>query len=164
MTRDVDEFTAYVQARMEHWRRTAYLLSRDWHAADDLVAILAGKLYRHWRRLHALPHLDAYAQRMLTRVWLDETRRPWRRERAAADLPEIPATPGRRIEERDALWRLLGALGPRQRAVLVLRFYLDFSVEETADALGISTGTVKSQCARGLETLRALIGQSEVSR
>jgi RNA polymerase sigma factor (sigma-70 family) len=71
-------------------------------------------------------------------------------------VPDSATEPGTRLEEKEALWQLLEALGPRQRAVVVLRFYLDLSVEETAEILGITAGTVKSQSARALETLRAL--------
>jgi RNA polymerase sigma-70 factor (sigma-E family) len=141
---------------MDRWRRTAYLLSREWHTADDVVSIMVGKLYRRWRKISQVENVDAYAQRMLTRVWLDETRRPWRRERASEQLPDGGLTPSYRVEDREALWQLLGSLGRRQRAVVVLRFYLDLTVEETAAVLGVSQGTVKSQSARGLESLRAL--------
>ncbi len=156
MHKDTDDFTAYIEARMDRWRRTAFLLSRDWHSADDLVSITIGKLYRHWRRINAVENVDAYAQRVLTRAWLDETRRPWRRELPSPRTPESAMAPSTRLEEREALWQMLEALGPRQRAVVVLRFYLDLSVEETAEILGITAGTVKSQSARALETLRAL--------
>ncbi|MBB5868926.1 RNA polymerase sigma-70 factor (sigma-E family) [Allocatelliglobosispora scoriae] len=156
MTRsDEDEFHAYVAVRMDRWRRTAYLLSRDWHTADDLVAVTIGKIYRHWKRVSQADNPDAYAQRILTRSWLDEQRRPWRRrENSQARLPETELPPTDDISDRDSLDQLLASLGPRQRAVVVLRYYLDHSVEETAEILGISTGTVKSQSARGLQTLR----------
>ena len=154
MPTDADEFTAFAKARMDRWRRTAYLLCRDVHAADDLVSTMLGKLYRDWRRISALDNVDAYARRMLTRAWLDETRTPWWRRRANQEVPEVAVAQPHPVEDRDALWRMLGALGRRQRAVIVLRFYLDLSVEETAEILGITTGTVKSQSARALETLR----------
>lgn len=156
MRSDADEFTAFAQARMDRWRRTAYLLCRDVHAADDLVSTMLGKLYRDWRRISALENVDAYARRVLTRVWLDETRKPWWRWRANQEVPEVAVAPSYPVEDREALWRLLETLGKRQRAVLVLRFYLDLSVEETAENLGITAGTVKSQSARALETLRGL--------
>jgi RNA polymerase sigma-70 factor (sigma-E family) len=156
MRPDADEFTAYAQARMDRWRRTAYLLCRDVHAADDLVSTMLGKLYANWRRISALDNVDAYARKVLTRAWLDETRKPWWRWRAGQDVPDVAVEQAQPIEDREALWRLLGTLGRRQRAVLVLRFYLDLSVEETAGILGITTGTVKSQSARALETLRGL--------
>jgi RNA polymerase sigma-70 factor (sigma-E family) len=140
---------------MDRWRRAAYLLCHNWHSADDLVATVVGKVYQHWWRVNAADNPDAYAQRVLTTAWLDECRRPWRREHPAAVVPESGWTQPDRTGDRDRLVRLLAALGPRQRAVVVLRFYFDRSVEETAELLGVSVGTVKSQSARGLETLRA---------
>ncbi|GAB4056122.1 SigE family RNA polymerase sigma factor [Catellatospora paridis] len=155
MTKSEEEqFRVFVAERMDRWRRTAYLLSRDWHTADDLVSVTVGRLYRHWRKVRAADNPEAYAQRVLTRVWLDETVRPWRRERVTAELPERAVHESHGFLDRDGLNTLLGELGPRQRAVVVLRYYLDYSVEETAEVLGISVGTVKSQSARGLETLR----------
>src|SRR5262245_31498217 len=143
-------------------RRTAYLLCRDWHTADDLVAITLDKLYRRWGRRHQVGNLDLYVRGMLARAWVDELRRPWRRERLTidADLTASYADPDpartQAVIERLTLGDYLSQLGPRQRAVIVLRFYCDLSVAETAEALGISEGTVKSQAARGLHTLRAI--------
>jgi RNA polymerase sigma-70 factor (sigma-E family) len=154
-----DEYRQFVAARLEPLRVTAYLLCRDWHLADDLVAITIGKLYRHWRRVRAMEHVDAYVRGMLTNAWLDERRRPWRREKVTDNLPdraEVTA-PGAALADRDLLLELLAQLPPRRRAVVVLRFYCDLSVEETARQLGISEGTVKSQAARGLESLRAVV-------
>lgn len=155
---DEEEYRQFVAARLESLRRTAYLLCRDWHTADDLVAITIGKLYRHWRRVRAADNVDAYARGVLTNAWLDEWRRPWRRETATDDLPDQVDVefPQAALVERQALLDLLQQLPPRRRAVLVLRFYCDLSVEETAQVLGISSGTVKSQAARGLDTMRAL--------
>ncbi|NUO55749.1 MAG: SigE family RNA polymerase sigma factor [Hamadaea sp.] len=152
---DEEEFHAYVSARMDRWRRTAYLLCRDWHLADDLISVMIGKIYRHWREVARADNPDAYAQTVMTRTWLDERRRPWRRERATDVLPDLATEAADRVADRDSLDRLLATLAPRQRAVLVLRFYLDYSVEETAAILGISVGTVKSQTSRGLTTLRS---------
>lgn len=154
---DEDDFHAYVSERLDRWRRTAYLLCQDWHTADDLVSVTVTKLFRNWRKVRAADNRDAYAQRVLSRTWLDESRRSSRREWTQAEPVEVGWSVPDRITDRESLAQLLTALGPRQRAVLVLRFYLDYSVEETADMLRISTGTVKSQSARGLETLRATI-------
>jgi RNA polymerase sigma-70 factor (sigma-E family) len=155
---DEDEYRQFVAARLEPLRRTAYLLCRDWHTADDLVSITIGKLYRHWRRVKAADNVDAYTRGVLTNAWLDEWRRPWRREKTTDDFPDRADLefPQAAWVDRRALLDLLQQLPPRRRAVLVLRFYCDLSVEETAQVLGISTGTVKSQAARGLETMRAL--------
>ncbi|WP_344619076.1 SigE family RNA polymerase sigma factor [Dactylosporangium salmoneum] len=161
-TSDEAEFRDFATARMAGWRRTAYLLGRDWDLAEDLVATVLGKLYRQWSRRAGIASLDAYVNTMLVRALLDERRRPWRREHPA-DLdaeragPDRPATPEEGTVDRLTLDAYLGQLGARRRAVLVLRFYCDLSVEETAEALGISVGTAKSQTARGLETLRALV-------
>lgn len=73
-------YREYVTARMETMRRTAYLLCRDWHTADDVVSITISKLYRYWPRVGATPGIDAYVRKALLRTWLDEKRRPWRRE------------------------------------------------------------------------------------
>ena len=150
---DDGEFQSFVAGRMDRWRRSAYLMCQDWHTADDLVSVTVAKLYRHWRSVRAADNPDAYAQRVLTRVWIDERRRPWRREERLVE-PDLDGTIAPEVTDREFLSTLLASLGRRQRAVVVLRFYLDYSVEETAEILGISQGTVKSQSARGLQALR----------
>lgn len=149
--------------RLEPLRVTAYLLCRNWHTADDLVSITIGKLYRHWPRVRSMDHVDAYVRGMLTNAWLDERRRPWRREKVTDELPERtdPALPQAALADREVLLDLLAQLPARRRAVVVLRFYCDLSVEQTAEVLGISTGTVKSQAARGLESLRTVAMNGE---
>jgi RNA polymerase sigma-70 factor (sigma-E family) len=149
-------YREYVTSRMDVLRRVAYLLCRDWHTADDLVSITIAKLYRHWARISSTSGLDAYARKILLRVWLDEKRRPWRRrEEPTERLPELESTVEFRVADREQLLELLDGLPPRRRAAVVLRFYCDLSVEETAEILDCTTGTVKSQTARGLDTLRA---------
>ncbi|MEU8313599.1 SigE family RNA polymerase sigma factor [Micromonospora sp. NPDC048887] len=152
---DIEGYRAYVVARMEPLRRTAYLLCGDWHTADDLVSAALLRLLRHWRRVSAMDDPDAYVRRTLLRVWLDERRRPWRRERSWAEVPDTGVhTVSEDSAERLSLLALLAELPPRRRAVLVLRYFCDLSVEETARELGCSPGTVKSQAARALKTLR----------
>ncbi|MEU2660946.1 SigE family RNA polymerase sigma factor [Micromonospora sp. DT46] len=154
---DEDEYRQFVETRLEHLRRTAYLLCRDWHTADDLVSITLGKLYRAWTRVRAAENVDAYVRQVLMRAWLDERRRPWRRERSTDEVPDDAAPDTEPdLADRELLLDLLGKLPERRRAVLVLRYYCDLSVEETAQILGITTGTVKSQAARALESLRLL--------
>jgi RNA polymerase sigma-70 factor (sigma-E family) len=145
-------FRDYVSARMERLRRTAFLYCRDWHTADDLVGTTLVKLYQHWHRAQRADNPDAYVHGMLAHAWLDERRRPWRRERSVPELPEL-RQPDNPAGDGDLL-ALLADLPPRRRACLVLRFYCDLSVEQTAEILGISPGTVKSQTARGIEALR----------
>jgi RNA polymerase sigma-70 factor (sigma-E family) len=153
---DAEEYRDFVGGRMEQWRRTAYLLCGDWHLADDLVSTALIKLLRHWRRAAAMDNRDGYVRRIILTAWFDERRRPWRRERVSAALPErsVDDDPSRITGRLDVL-RLLETLPKRRRAVLVLRYFCDLSVEETAEVLNCSPGTVKSQTARALETLRA---------
>jgi RNA polymerase sigma-70 factor (sigma-E family) len=129
-------------------RRTAFVLCGDWHVAEDLVQVTFEKVYASWSRLR---DPEAVLRRTLLRCWVDETRRPHRRERPVEQLPEHPAEP----RVRESLEQALAAVPPRQRACLVLRFYDDLSVAETARLLGCTQGTVKSQTSRGLEALRA---------
>ena len=154
---DAVAYREYVSGRLETLRRTAYLLCGDWHLADDLVSTALVKLYRRWHVASSAGNLDAYTRRTLLNVWLDERRRPWRRERPSERLPERVEVDGdpSRIADRIAVLNLLADLPPRRRAVIVLRFYNDLSVEETAEMLGCSPGTVKSQTARALEMLRS---------
>lgn len=155
LAKDVEGYREYVAARLDMMRRTAYLLCGDWHTADDLVSTALVKLFRHWRRLSTMDNPDAYVRRVLLRSWLDERRRPWRREQAdllpdrASGLSEADG-----VADRLTILALLAELPPRRRAVLVLRYFCDLSVEETAAELGCSTGTVKSQTAKAIETLR----------
>ena len=154
------EFRDYVAGRLESLRRAAFLMCRDWHGADDLVGITLGRLYRHWSRAREADSLDAYVHGMLAHAFLDEQRRPWRRERAdTAAMPERAAaeTATDGIHDRADVLTLIRQLPARRRAVVVLRFYCDLSVGQTAEALGLAEGTVKSQCARALETLRELM-------
>jgi RNA polymerase sigma factor (sigma-70 family) len=110
---------------------------------------------------------DAYLRRTVLRAWLDERRRPWRREHATDLLPEVAAGASagpEAVADRLTILALLAELPPRRRAVLVLRYFCDLSVEETAEELGCSTGTVKSQTARAIEALRArLLDRSAVA-
>jgi RNA polymerase sigma-70 factor (sigma-E family) len=151
---DDQEFHDFVAQRMERWRRSAFLMCQDWHTADDLVSIAIAKIYRHWREVRRADNPEAYAQRILTRTWLSERRRPWRRERSSQLLPDQPVAAPDRVADLASFAALLRTLGPRQRAVLILRFYFDYSTEQTAEILQVTVGTVKSQTARGLDTLR----------
>ena len=155
---DLAGYREYVSGRLDQLRRTAYLLCGDWHTADDLVSTALVKLLRHWSRVSAMENIDAYARRVLLRAWLDERRRPWHREQFRAQVPDRAASPGYDVADRLAVLELLAHLPARRRAVLVLRFFCDLSVEDTAEALGCATGTVKSQTARALDTLRARLG------
>lgn len=149
-------FVEYFGARRDVVRRTAYLLCGDWHWADDLTQITFVRLAASWAKVRDPQALDAFVRTCLIRVYLAETRRVWRRrERADVVAPE----PGvgdesDHIAGRMAIVDAMKKLAPRQRAVLVCRFYQDLDVNQTAEALGCSVGTVKSQTARALSALR----------
>jgi RNA polymerase sigma-70 factor (sigma-E family) len=159
----VDEaaYRDFVTARMVHLRRVAYLVCGDWHLAEDAVATALARLYLNWHRIRDGDRLDAYARTMVMRAVVDEHRRPWRRERTHYEetvfTGEVVADPSGEVHDRMLLREALRQLPRGRRAVLVLRFYEGLTVEETAEALGLTTGTVKSQTARGLATLRDLL-------
>jgi RNA polymerase sigma-70 factor (sigma-E family) len=152
------EFAEYVDARALVMRRTAYLMCGDWHRAEDLVQTALSKLYVAWPRLHRDGRVDAYARKVLVRTAIDESRRAFRRRETTVDLlPERPVA-GAPSDDRLDVHRALAQLPPGQRAVVVLRYWEDMSITETARLLGRTEGTVKSQASKGLTALRALLG------
>jgi len=160
-----DEFVSYYAARGDILRRTAFVLCGDWHLAEDLTQTTFTKLYRVWHRIERHDVLDQYARQVLLRAFLDQRRRPWRREIStvpgSAELDtatHVDSGADERVVLRTALLRL----PRRRRAVLVLRFWADLSVEQVAEILDCPTGTVKSQTARGLAELRSLLGDALV--
>ena len=160
-----EAFREYVAARTPALIRTAYLLCGDWHRAEDAVATSVVKLYTSWRHARRADHLDAYVRRIVVNTVLDEHRRPWRRERATDVVPESPATAVTEdADRRTDLRRLLDRLPPRQRAVLVLRFYDDLSIEQTAEALSTTPGAVKSLTVRALHAIRGLLPAGVTTR
>ena len=157
------DFESYVAARRVALRRTAYLLTGDWDRAEDVVQDALARLFVHWRRAQRAGSVDAYCRRAVVNAFLSEGRRPWRRERSTDHVPEQEyIDPSGSSDDRDALRRALAELGPSQRAIVVLRYWDDLSVEETAAVLGTSTGNVKSQASRGLAHLRDVLGAVEV--
>jgi len=155
------EFAAMFSGRATALRRTAYLLCGDWHRAEDLTQTAFVKCYAAWGRLREPAAVDAYLRSTLLHTFFDDDKRMWRRrERSADELPEAGSTPSDATEDRLVMLQALAAVPPRQRACLVLRFYDDLSVEETAAVLGCSSGTVKSNTARGLDALRRVLGDA----
>jgi RNA polymerase sigma-70 factor (sigma-E family) len=157
------EFRVFVTERSAALLRTAYLLGGDWATAEDLLQIALTKTYLAWRRMGEIEAVDAYARRVLVNTATSWWRRRWHGERPTEVLPDRPA-PDRIDEriERDRLWRHVTSLPTRQRAVLVLRYYEDLSEAETAHLLNISVGTVKSQCARAIATLRRRLAEDGI--
>lgn len=153
------EFSRYFAARVHMLRNTAHLLCGDWHRAEDITQLAMLRLYVAWPRLARRDALDAYARRVVVRAFLAENRRGWRRRERLTDTPpDTAAAPTTDSAERLLLTRALAAVPPRQRSVLVLRYWNDLSVDEVAAVLRCSAGTVKSQAARGLATLRQRLG------
>jgi RNA polymerase sigma-70 factor (sigma-E family) len=148
------EYCEYVTARLPSLRRLAAVLCGDWQHADDLVQAALTKLYVHWNRARAADHPDAYARAVLVREFIQERRSAWVKRVSLvgrmSDSPEATADHDTVLDLRAAV----AALPARQRATLVLRFYCDLNVEQCADVLGCTPGTVKSQTARGLEAVR----------
>jgi RNA polymerase sigma-70 factor (sigma-E family) len=159
-----DDFTEFVAGRLGALRRIGYLLCQDWQRADDLVQTAITRLYARWERARTLDHLDAYARTILVREFLAEQRSGWaRRVTIGAPLPDLPDS----ADDREAVLDMRAALAvlPRsQRATIVLRFYCDLTVEQTADLLGCSAGTVKSNTARARQTLRQQLADSPALR
>jgi RNA polymerase sigma-70 factor (sigma-E family) len=152
------EYVEYVSARLPRLHRTAYLLCGDADRADDVVQATITSLYLHWRRASAADNLDGYVHRILVRRYLDERRRPWSGVVLTADAPDRAASADHSVEDRDTVTAALRRLPKGQRAVLVLRYFCDLTIEDTAAALGCSAGNVKSQSARGLAALRQILG------
>ena len=157
------EFREFVAARSSSLLRTAYLLVGDWAHAEDVLQTALTKTYLAWRRLGEIEAVEAYARRVLVTTATSWWRRRWHGERPTEVMPER-AGPDRITEEieRQALWRYVQALPPRQRAVLVLRFYEDLTEAETARVLDVAVGTVKSQSARALAALRGRLVEAGV--
>ncbi|HEX5598657.1 MAG TPA: SigE family RNA polymerase sigma factor [Micromonosporaceae bacterium] len=148
------EYVEYVTARLPRLHRTAYLLCGDAFQADDIVQATLTALYVNWKRAVGADNLDGYVHRIMMRRYLDERRRGWWKVLLGDRVPELPTSADHGVEERDALVTALRSLPKGQRAVVVLRFFEDLSIEATAEALGCSAGNVKSQCSRGLANLR----------
>ncbi|MEO5662250.1 MAG: SigE family RNA polymerase sigma factor [Nocardioides sp.] len=155
------DFPAYFAATWPRMYRTALAIAGDSASAEDACQAAFAKVYASWRRVSAADHPDAYVRRMVVNEVLSTRRSArWRRERPHADVGEPPPSPSAEdgLVERDSLWPAVVALAPRQRAVIVLRYYEDLSEQQIADALGCSRGTVKSQAAAALANLRRATG------
>ena len=153
-----DGFAEFFTSRFDGARRTAHALCGNWLEAEEIAQTAFVSMYARWNKVR-IDSADAYLHTVLTRAFLDTKRRGRRRELVMAEPPEQAVTQDTSsVEARPSLLAALQAVPPKQRAVLVLRFIQDLSVEEVADAMGCSTGTVKSQSARGLATLRKAYG------
>jgi RNA polymerase sigma-70 factor (sigma-E family) len=148
-------FDAFARARMRELLRFAHVLTGDPHRAADLVQDALERTLMSWDRVVRKDDPEAYVRRAIVNRSVSVWRRT-RRERLVADSPDRPYVD--RPGHDDELWAALATLPPRQRAVLVLRYYEDLSEADTAAALGCSVGTVKSQAFKGLARLRTIVG------
>jgi RNA polymerase sigma-70 factor (sigma-E family) len=156
--RRADE-TAYAEFYASVWSslfRTTYAISGDAGQAEDAVQSALAKAYASWARVRDSRQPEAYVRKMAVNELLGVRRRSWWRLERPGHVPESRAaeSAAHEVVERDELWRALLSLAPRQRAVLVLRYYEDLSEQQIAEALGCSRGTVKSQASAALDTLR----------
>jgi RNA polymerase sigma-70 factor (sigma-E family) len=161
--RSAEGFTEFAEAAAPRLRRTAFLLCGDWHSAEDLVQSTLAKVFVAWRRIQRRDTAHAYAARTLVNTYLADRRLKRPAEVLTAALPERPVeSPA--PETRMVVLGALALLPPRSRAVVVLRYWADLSVEQVAEVLGCSTGNVKSQSARALSKLRDLLADDVATR
>src|SRR5687767_5282919 len=158
--RDEAGFETFVAARSGDLLRTAFLLTRDRGHAEDLLQTALVKAYRRWDRIRSEDPYP-YVRRVLV-----TTAASWRRRRSTQEIVSLPAydPPGpdstEDVAERERMVAALGTLPPRMRTVLVLRYVEDLSEVATADLMGCSIATVKSQTVRGLARLRTALGMA----
>jgi RNA polymerase sigma-70 factor (sigma-E family) len=159
--RGEDGYAEFAAARAGHLYRSACLLTGgDTHLAEDLVQETLGRLYVSWRRVSRVGNPAGYAQTVLTRTFLAHQRRRSSTERATDVLPDLPDPHSATADTplRLTLVEALGRLSAKDRAVVVLRYWEDRSIEETADAMNVSSAAVRTRCVRALGRLRVLLG------
>jgi RNA polymerase sigma-70 factor (sigma-E family) len=154
---ETDDFTAFAAVAGPRLRRTAYLMCRDWHLAQDLTQTTLAKMYASWRRLRRTSNLDAYSRRVLMNLVFDLRKRRSGNEVLLAELPETNA-PAPDADLHVALMTALATLPVRDQAVVVLRHWEDRSVESVARILRVSASVVKMRDARALGKLRERLG------
>jgi DNA-directed RNA polymerase specialized sigma24 family protein len=152
------DFDSYARSISNWINWEAYRLCGDWYEAEDLAQVTLVKVYRRWGYLDGRDLLGGYTHRTLLHTYLSERRRTrWNREVLQPDVPDF-CMPGPGPEDADVDLRVaVSRLAARQRVVIVLRFWDDFTVEQTAAALGCTPSTITSQTHRALARLRAAL-------
>ncbi len=156
------DYQEWVAARLPALLRYAHLLTGDPHRAEDVVQVALAKTLLKWSRIDRNGNPEGYVRKAILNQVINTQRRRWR-ERPTEVLPETPV-PAPAPEERLTMWSALATLPPKQRAVVVLRYYDDLSEAQIAETLGCSTGTVKSQASKALAKLRTHFETVEVAR
>ncbi len=153
------DFLEFASASSGRLLRTAYLLTADWHLAEDLVQETLAKMYRSWRRIERKGATVAYAHTVLVRTFLSQRRLRSSGERPVEHVPEPAGRPAGDAALRVTLLEALARIQAKDRAVLVLRYWEDLSVAETAERLRVSEGAVRVRCVRALRRLRSELGE-----
>jgi RNA polymerase sigma-70 factor (sigma-E family) len=154
-----EEFAEFAEAASLQLRRTAFLLCGNWHTAEDLVQTTLAKVFVSWRKIRRREAVHAYAARTLVNTYLADRRSKRSAEIVTDRFPECAVEP-HAPETRMVVLGALATLPPRAKAVVVLRYWEDLSVDEVAAALGCSPGTVKSHSAWALANLREALGEA----
>jgi RNA polymerase sigma-70 factor (sigma-E family) len=158
-----EDFAEFVAARWASLYRLAYLLAASPTGAEDLLQTTLEKAYVNWSRIGEMEHAEAYVRRMLANALVSGHRRAWLRERPSDSMPEAVGDSAEEpILDRHLFWPLVCALPARQRAVIVLRYYEDLTEAQIAEVLGCAPGTVKSQSAAAIGSLRRALVASGV--
>jgi RNA polymerase sigma-70 factor (sigma-E family) len=157
-----EEFTEFVAGALPRLLRFAHMLTGNPASAEDLVQTALARSWNAWR-LRRIDDPQAFVRKVMVNSYASWYRGLGTRESAFADPPEESASVDEagRVDDRDALHRALLTLPPRQRAVIVLRYYEDLSELEIALLMGTSPGTVKSQASRALRRLNAMLGPED---
>jgi RNA polymerase sigma-70 factor (sigma-E family) len=159
-----DQYAAYVAQSWSRLFRTAYALTGDYREAEDLLQTALLKVYAAWHRIDAADAPDAYVRRILINQVISWRRRSRHHAEIVSNAPpeRVVASPDAAVVERAAMWDALRQLPPRQRAIVVLRFYEDLSERDIADLMDVAPGTVKSQCSAALAKLQAALSSDVV--
>jgi RNA polymerase sigma-70 factor (sigma-E family) len=152
---DEQDFHEFVVASSTHLGRLARMLAADPHASEDLLQATLLKTWSAWPRVRRADNPNAYVRRVMVNTAAKAGSRRWRGEIPTHAIPELPAEDGTKaVDDRRVLVRAVRALPPRQRAAIVLRYFLDLGDEEVAETLDCSVATVRSQISRALATMR----------
>ena len=159
------DFADFVRHRSTPMLRSAWLLTGgDWALAEDLVQTALGEVWRRWPRVAAMEAPDAYAHKVMVNTFLHWRGRRWTGEIATAEFPQAATDTGGfgRVDTRESLRHALRELTARQRAVIMLRYFEDRTEADTAEIMGCSVGTVKSQASKALARLRRVPDLAEI--